>query len=154
MLRIRVDIWIFFTYSLVFYGYLYTLVFFDAEASEPENVPNEIATPPLFHWLFAHIYWHCSPHADVEPEVTNHLFDLIISRVRPHSDWQKVGTKVVVELSRSHRWMLHPITPQQNMYIYIQYTHYRNRIKQICLKNIIPSAVIYHWLGRFYRLKA
>ena len=83
MLRIRVDIWIFFTYSLVFYGYLYTLVIFDAEASEPENVPNEIATPPLFHWLFAHIYWHCSPHANVEPEVTNHLFDLIISRVRP-----------------------------------------------------------------------
>ena len=73
----------FFTYSLVFYGCLYTLVFFDAEASEPENVPNEIATPPLFHWLFAHIYWHCSPHADAQPEVTNHLFDLIISRVRP-----------------------------------------------------------------------
>ena len=45
-------------------------------------------------------------------------------------------------------------TPAEYVYIYIQYRHYRNRIKQICLKNIIPSAVIYHWLGRFYRLKA
>ena len=57
MLRIRVDIWIFFTYipwcSMIS---LYTLGFLMLKLPNLTCVPNEIATSPPHHGLFAHIY--------------------------------------------------------------------------------------------------